>query len=560
MPVEHPLIYGLLVVCGSAAVVAVLTQRLHFPLIPSYLLAGLCIGPYAFGIVGDVSLLKEVGNLAVVLLLFGIGLELHLPAYRKDFFRFLWGAVCSCVFSVLAGWPCALLFGLGAGESLIVVMALSLSSTAVVLKLMHSRRELRTPAGRLAVVVLLCQDVFALLLLAAVPIIAGAEQFAVSSSFWQGWGGGLARMGITLLVLGGLGRFVLPRVLEEAFRFRSVEVTLVVGVALALGIAQLASLGGFSVEMGAFTAGLLLSQTRFRHQLSGQIGPLRDLFLAVFFVSMGMKLDWRVLLESWHVLAAGILLMFCIKGAAIAGASWLFGSPLRVALYAGLGLAQAGEFTLVVAGSAFESGLVQAGSYSAILGIAIISLCLTPFLVIQGSRLAQQVIGGPMSPFWHQPAVPFEAESSIDGADQGRAVVAGYGVAGKLIVERLQAKGLKCTVVELNHQSVGSLEKSGVAALWGDIRNPQVMEAASLRKGGVVALAFPDDDNVIRACRELKVFNSELYVAVRLQHESRRQDAASAGADMIVVEEGLVAREMSRGLLRWLQERTRPAG
>ncbi len=312
---DWAIITDLVVILVSAAVVAVVMQPMRMAAIPAYLIAGAVVGPRSLGLVPSPEGLGAISHLEIILLLFGIGLELHLSVLRHRLARMILAGFGSCLLSVAIGWPIAIWFGLAPPAALAVAMALALSSTALVMRIITERRELRRMRGRLALSILVIQDMIVLGMLAAIPALAawaGSDMKLVADTNDRlaADGGALKFVVAAILRVGGaavlivLGRAILPRVLRESSKGRSLEVMTLVGVAAALLAAVIAQSIGFSLEMGAFLAGFMLAGTPFRHQLSGQIGPLRDIFIAVFFTTLGMKLDPSILAELWWVVLA----------------------------------------------------------------------------------------------------------------------------------------------------------------------------------------------------------------------------------------------------------------
>ena len=341
---DWAVITNLVVILVSAAVVAVVMQPMRLAAIPAYLIAGAVVGPRTLGLVPSSENLGAISHLAIILLLFGIGLELHLSVLRHRLARMVLVGVGSCLLSVAAGWPVAIWFGLTPPAALVVCMALALSSTAVVLRIIAERREIRRARGRLAVSILVIQDMIVLGMLAALPAVAEWAGVAVGAPVDQADPAGAPKSWLRFVAdatarvaaagaLIVLGRLVLPRILRESLKGRSLEVMTLAGVAAALLAAVTAQGIGFSLEMGAFLAGLVLAGTPFRHQLSGQIGPLRDIFIAVFFTTLGMKLDPSIVAEWWWVILAGGAVMIVLKTALISGVCWTLGTtagmPLR---------------------------------------------------------------------------------------------------------------------------------------------------------------------------------------------------------------------------------------
>ena len=376
-----------LVILVSTSLIALLMQRMRLAVIPAYLLAGVLLGPHALALIPSPERLAPVSRLAVVLLLFGIGLELHLSALRHDLLRMLLAGVVSCSACVLLGWPAAMAFGQSAPAGLAIAMALAMSSTAVVLRIFAQRRELRLVRGRVALAISVVQDLLVLAILLVLPILArwagasgpsAADAAATTPHYGRQVVFGL--LGVTAII--AAGRLLLPRLLQQSLRAGSLEVLMIAGLAVALAAAVGAQKVGLSLEMGAFLAGFVLAGTTFRHQLSSQIGPLRDLFLAVFFTTVGMKLDPASLLHGWWVILLAALVMLFLKTAAIGATCWCLGVTASVAAAVGLSLAQAGEFSLVLLDAAHRQGILSDLALAQTMSMVVLSLFLLSLIHI----------------------------------------------------------------------------------------------------------------------------------------------------------------------------------
>ena len=553
---ERGIITDMLAILASAAVVAIVMQRMRLGVIPAYLVTGALIGPRALSLVPSPESLGAVSHLAIILLLFSIGLELNLSALRHGLWRMVLAGLGSCVLSILLGWPVAIRMGLSAPVGLTVCMGLALSSTALVLRIMAVRRELRRASGRLALSILVIQDMLVLVMLACLP---GLANWAAAGSDPQGPAGnalslqgGWLPFALDVAVrIGGaaalivIGKLLLPRLLRESFTGRSLEVMMVVGVAAALASAVAAQTIGFSIEMGAFLAGFVLAGTQLRHQLSAQIGPLRDISMAVFFTALGMKLDPAIVVQWWWVIVVGVVVMTVLKAAAIAGTGWALGATASVAITVGLSLAQAGEFSLIFLGAAHNQGILGEGITAITIGIVVVSLILTPALVEAGNRLARAArrigpapwIGSPM----HRAADP------DGGAPGGRAknvIIAGFGPSGRQMYERLENAGVSCTIVELNPATVRAESRVGKSIILGDVGNPEILEAAGIAVADALVLTIPDEEAVLRACAAARRRAPDIFIAARTGVVSQMEAVMEAGANHVTADEMATADSM----------------
>ncbi|MCH9001995.1 MAG: cation:proton antiporter, partial [Planctomycetes bacterium] len=420
------------------------------------------------------------------------------------------------------------------------------------------RRELRRMCGRLALSILVIQDMIVLGMLAAIPALAAwagsdVKLAADPDVRLAGDGGTLQFVVEAILRVGGvavlivIGRVILPRVLRESFKGRSLEVMTLAGVAAALLAAVVAKGIGFSLEVGAFLAGFMLAGTPFRHQLSGQIGPLRDIFIAVFFTTLGMKLDPSILAEWWWVILAGGALMMVLKAALISGVCWALGTTASIAIAVGLSLAQAGEFSLIVLGATHDNGIIDDATMATAIAIVVISLVLTPALVELGGRLARVASKIGTAPWIKSSPLRDPSHAQLRPSNQAKhVIIAGYGPIGCLIAEELERAGINYTVVELNPATVQEQSRRGRRVIFGDVGNLEVLESAGIRSAHALVLTIPDEEAVLRTCAVARRRAPGVFIAARTRVVSKRAGLMEVGADSVTVDETSAAAEMLR--------------
>ncbi len=565
---EGDVLLGALIILATAGLVAVSMRRLRLEVVPAYLIAGAIIGPHALALVASTESVNAISHTAMILLMFGIGLHLDLGMLRSGVGVMVAAGIGSCVAITMVGWPIAIGFGLPAPTALAVSMALSMSSTAVVLRILMERREIRRPAGRMAFFILIVQDIVAIVMLVA---ISGLAQWANGSSAAEmaesrSWSDFVADAGLKIGVVAGIivgGRLILPPLLREAAKGKSAEIMMVLSTAAALGAAIATQAVGFSAELGAFLAGLLLSATPFRHQLSGQIGPVRDLFIAVFFTAVGMQLNPGTLLHDWWIIALGLVVMLTLKAGLIGLTCWSVGAAPTTSVAVGLSLAQAGEFSLVVLASAKLKNVISESQLSAVTAVVAISLIITPALFKLSSRLrpwalrlrpAPWISSGQVANLMDQ--TPQEEATAPESALRLRHVIlAGYGVVGRAVAEKLDTLGINYTIVEFNPNTVKLQSGLGRSIVYGDVTNEAVLESAGAAHADAVILTIPDEEAVLRACQLVRSMNPAAFIAVRTNYLSKGMLATSLGADHVTVEEIATAESMAWEVTKRLTER-----
>lgn len=535
----------LLIILATAAFVSLVFRRLKIATIPGYLIAGAIFGPHAIGLVRDSASIESISQVAIVLLMFGIGMHLDRRDLRSGFVPILAVGLISTALSAILGTPIAMLFGLPLAPAIAVASAMAMSSTAVVLRLLQQRRELRQLHGRIAFGTLLSQDLAVVAALAAMPLLANlAGVTPEAATAPPSMLGMTAKALITIGAIGlmiAIGSYALPRVLAEAARDTSHELLLVCAAAIGLGAAVLTGALGLSPELGAFLAGFMLAGTPFKHQLSGQIGPMRDLFMAVFFTAVGLGLDVGVILELWWVVLIGVLAIMLLKAITIGGTAWLLGAPPIVAGVVAVSLAQAGEFSLVIAGVAQAQGLFGEDAdrvIAVIIGIVFVSLLITPNMITWARPIAMYSAGMPRTPLRRGVITsPKTERDSEDETSRKSVVIAGFGPVGRVVADKLEKAGYHITIVEINPETVRKQSSIGRRVIYGDITNEEVLHSAGVSSADAVLLTMPDDEAVLRATRTIREQNQSAFIAARTHYLSGAFLAKEVGANAVTVEE-----------------------
>ncbi len=564
----------LLLVIATAGLVVMLFARLRLATVPGYLIAGALIGPHALGLVTSGQRITELGQLSTILLMFIIGLQLDLTRVRLGLVAIIWSAIAATVIGVFVAFPIAWAMTGNAPASLAIAMAMSVAATAVPLRTLERRRELHTTYGRLAFGITLFQDLLAVGMLALLPLLVLWAGVSDSNPLEEGGllrtvgRGAIAVGGIIALVL--LGRIVFPRLLAAAGHGGG-EVLIVVSAAVALGAAVLSRFLGFSPELGAFLAGFLLAGTPFRHQIAGQLIPMRDLFLAVLFTVVGMTIPILAVAEGWWVVLLGVVALGVVKIVGVALGSWLFGATPRFGLLAAVTLAPAGEFTLVMLAQSRAAGVLtdeHVGYATAVVGISIIA---APIIVRLGHAV-RVVDRLPMAPWSkaaalrplgehhpgeqgvtttspadgvHPPAAPTDAEPARPAWS---VIIAGFGPVGRAVADRLERQGASITIIELNPKTIARQATLGRRVVYGDASSRAVLESAGIESARAIILTAPDEEAMLRACEVVRSLRKDVFISMRANALSSGLRAKTLGADHITVEELVTADAMSRAV------------
>lgn len=529
---------AVLVVAGLVAVVA---QRFKIAAIPAYIVTGAVLGPTAGGMISSAGAFQSVSEIAVILLMFGIGMHLDLGTFRRSAKQLIGVGAASTILSVLLLWPVALVLGLSTQAALIIAMALSLSSTATVLRLMQLQRTIGEMTGRLSVGILIMQDILVIPMLMVIPLLATGEgkDAGPSTDLWMGL---LAVVGILVV-----GRFVMPKLLSVAAKggAGSDEVMMILGLGFGIGAATVTGVAGFSPALGAFLAGLLLSTSVFSSSLEGQVGTLRDVFLAVFFTSVGMALNLAQVWAGIDTVLLGVVAVLVCKSLSIGLTAWAGGATGPLAGRATLGLAGGGEFGLVLLTTALGVGVVTEAMVSEWSAVIVITMVMTPPMMAQSSRVARALAKiGP--PRWTGAAKVQEGEEAPHYACAGKhVVIAGYGYVGRAVAERLTPKGYSTAVIELNLRTVKRQTALGRWFVYGDASDQSVLESAKIEHAQAMVLTIPDEEAVLRAVSAARRMAPDLLIVVRSTYMSRAFRAVAEGASVTVIEELVTGNAMA---------------
>jgi CPA2 family monovalent cation:H+ antiporter-2 len=533
--------------CGYA------TLRLGLSPIVGYLAAGFLVGPHTPGFVADRELAGQLAEVGIILLMFGVGLQFHLEellAVRKVVVP---GAPAASLVATLLGTAVGLSAGWGASSGFVFGLAISVSSTVVLLRVLGDAGDLHTPAGHVAVGWLVVEDLLTVFVLVVLPAVFARDGAAA---------GGLAGHPLVAIVLsvvkvGALGVLVLygggrliPWVLARAAATRSRELFTLTVLVLALGIAVASAKAfGVSMALGAFLAGMVVGRSEFSLRAATDALPMRDAFAVLFFVSVGMLFDPHHLARAPGLVAGTLAVILLGKPLAALTVMRMLGQPLRTAASVAVALTQIGEFSFILAAAGRSMGMLDDSAVNTIVAAAIVSITLNPLYY----RLARPIEARLRRFIGDAPAPGLAAAPSAeDGPDRDRVVVVGHGPVGRTLVRLLRENQFQAVVIELNLQTVHRLADEGVAAVYGDAAHRETLDQAGVR--GAVALVFSSSQTTgmtesIRLAREL---NPRGLIAARAGYLAEHPALYRAGADLVFSGEGEVALSLTEALLERL--------
>jgi CPA2 family monovalent cation:H+ antiporter-2 len=520
---------GVALLAALAGGLAARVARL--PLLVGYLLAGVAIGPHTPGFFVNEEAVHSVARLGVALLMFAVGVQFHL----RDLFALrriaLLGGGVQILATILLGWLVARALGWGHFGGVFLGCALALSSTAVMMHILEERGELGTGHGAAMLAILVMQDLSVILMATLLPAMAtlgtqGAEAFlGLGASILQA----VVLVALTLL----LAVRVVPALLDRVARMGSHELFLLVIVCICLTAAYLSRLAGLSMEIGAFLAGLVISESDYAHEAFSQVRPLRDVFASLFFVSVGMLLDPSFLVDYWPAVLAVVTAILVGKGAIVTLVMYALGAHGRTSLLTGLGLAQIGEFSFVLASIGSARGLIQPRISGVILTAALITILLAPFVFGSAGPLYARLNRFRAVSRWfnrQRREVPLRAGERPRGA---RVLILGCGRVGRHVSDALRAKGVPQVVVDYNASVVSRLRDLGVPVVYGDATSEVVLARVHPKRVELAVVALPEASMTLMAVTLLKRLRPNLPVVVRVHRGVDIPRVRKAGADAI---------------------------
>lgn len=502
-----------------AMAVLLICHRLHISEIIGFLITGVLAGPYGLQLVGDVGTVEQFAEIGVVLLLFTIGIEFSISQLIQLRRSLLIGGTIQVLGTVMAGTALSKLAGFELRTALFCGFLLSLSSTAIVLKLLRS--EIDAPQGRVSLAVLIFQDLAAIPMMLLVPVLAGARLSTQTPLLWS--------LGKIVLVLGLLlicARWVIPYVLAQVVRTRIRELFLITIAGICLGSAWMAASVGLSLALGAFIAGLIISESEYSHQAMGYILPFRDVFTSLFFVSTGMLLSVSA---AWSHIGAILVLLpavMLLKVLVALIATLMLGYNLRIGVMVGLILCQIGEFSLVLGKLGFEDKLLNAEQYQIFLALSVLSMILTPLSMKLAPWVANKL------PVRGKPAA-----SLPEAWEPPQLLIIGYGVGGRNLARAATAAGIRHRVLEMNLDTVHKGRTRGLEIQYGDATQEETLHYLGLQEASMLVVMISDAAATRRVVEVARRMNPRIWILVRTRFVSEIDELYRLKADEVIAEE-----------------------
>lgn len=524
----EPLLRCLVLVFLVTGAVLHLFHRLRMPSVVGLLMAGVLIGPHGFGVLRDQEQIESLAEIGILLLMFSIGLDFTRERLQELLYAAGIGAA-QMLICIVCGAAAAFTFVDRWVEAVFIGFLLSHSSSTLMLKLFLDRGELSTPPVRLGLGISITQDLSVVLMLLAVPIMAG-DKFEIELLGWM-----LLRAVVVLAAAVVVCRWVIPLWMEHVIRSRSRELFLMFLFVVCLGTAWTTTAAGLSIGLGAFLAGLAIAESGYSHHTLSEVAPFRDLLVSVFFLSTGMLLDVTELLDNAWMAALVLLVVLVIKFASgfVPVLGW--GYPLRVATTIGTAIAQIGEFSFVLGYTGLQAGLISNDHYAVFLLVSVGSMIGSPFLVSGSKRLAAKLSRIPLLRRLEHRHV--ERESSLHPPLENHLVIAGYGLNGRNLAGALSTFGLPFAVLEMNPDTVQAARRRGEPVYFGDCSRAEVLRKLRIESARGIVLAISDPRATRQTVQIARHENPRLHIIVRTRYVAEIDVLRKLGANEIVAEE-----------------------
>jgi len=530
--VSLPFLNEMVALFVVSVIIAYLCYRLRLVPIAGFLLAGVVIGPGGLGLVRDQELVNMLAEIGVILLLFTIGLEFSLEKLSRISRAIFVGGGLQVAGSIALVTGTLLAFGVSWQAGVYTGCLVALSSTAIILSLLAERDETDTPVGRLSLAILIFQDLAIIVMVLLVPMLAG-EGGTASGFFWV-----LAKALLLIAAVLVLARRVVPWILELVAHTRRHELFLLTVVAICFGTAAASSYAGVNLALGAFLAGLVVSESRYSEQALSEILPLRTVFNAVFFVSVGMLLTLRFLVENLPLVLGVAGVVIVVKVLTTTASVLVLRYPIRIAATTGLALAQIGEFSFVLERAGRAAGLSPAGlgetGAQTFIAATVLLMLLTPLQVKVAPRFGaflSRTTRGRRSTPEEQPA----AEENEHLEDH--VIIVGYGPAGRRLVQVLQDSGIAFIVIEMNPAHIKEMHGQGVHAIYGDASRPHILKAAGIETAKLCVVVINEPAVAPRIIHQARFLNPTLQIVARARYLADVERLQQIGSDIVVPEE-----------------------
>lgn len=528
---HFPLLHDILIILGLSVIIVFILGRFKLPSVLGFLITGVIIGPGAFALIGAIEEVETMSEIGVILLLFVIGMELslkQLASIRKTIFI---GGFLQVGISIAVATGFSKLLGFGWNESVFLGFLFSLSSTAIVLKILQDRNEISAPHGRNALGILIFQDLIVIPMILLTPILAGNTTNIGLALLTL-----LLKSAVVIVITYVAARYLVPRLMHFIARTKSKELFMFTTLTLCFAVAFLTSEAGLSLALGAFLAGLIVSESEYSHQATSMILPFKELFTSFFFISIGMLLDVSFFIENSGVILLIVLGVFIVKVAITALAVAFLKYPPRVVMLTGLALFQIGEFSFILSKVGIENDLLTPEMNQYFLSVSILTMILTPFIMIFSENISTVLVPSRLKKKWNK--VSQEDEITKENSDLvNHLIVVGFGINGRNVARAARHIEIPYVILELNVDIVREEKEKGEPILFGDASEEHVLNSVKISNARVVVVAISDPTATKYIVSNIRHISQSVHIIVRTRYINEIDELLAIGADEVIPEE-----------------------
>lgn len=528
---EIPIIREVVIIFTLSITVLLFCHRLRLPPIVGFLLTGVLCGPHGLGLVKNVEDVDNLATVGIVLLLFTVGMEFSLGSIIKYRYYFFVGGALQVFLSfgiavlfgkafLIANWPVLVFLG----------FLVPLSSTAIVLRAIEEKGEGDSPHGKFIIGVLIFQDIIAIPMMLMVPMIAGGGNFGAEHLFL------FIKGMVLLIVMAFVAWWAVPKLLDYVTRTKSKELFLLSVLTICFAVAWITSSVGLSLSLGAFLAGLVVSESEYSEEAVGNILPFQTIFTSFFFVSMGMLLDLQFVIKQPFLIVALAAAVILLKGTVAGGTALVLGLPLRSAILSGIALSQIGEFSFVIAQAGINLGLASEYQYQLFLAVSLLTMGVTPTLISWSQVVAQKAMELPL-PKRIKAGLHYSFEESQQHHLKDHIIIVGFGLRGRHLAQVAKQTGIPYLILEMNPDTVKAEKLKGEPIRFGDPTHHSVLSHAGVKNAKGICIVINDPMATMRIVHTARNFNPDIYIITRCRYFKEAKPLFTFGADDVIPDE-----------------------
>ncbi|HDY75668.1 MAG TPA: potassium transporter KefB [Candidatus Marinimicrobia bacterium] len=528
---EYALLKDIVYIFGLSIIILIIFHRIQVPFIVGYLLTGILVGPYGLALIEGVSEVEVLAEIGIVLLLFTIGVEFSFKNLLQIKRSVLIGGPLQVIFTTVVGFTIALSLDMPIGESIFIGFLLSLSSTVIVLKLLQERAEVDTPQGQTALGILIFQDILIVPMMLLTPLLAENPSLLMESPYT------IVAKGIGIVIFAIiLAKWIVPRILYYVVRTQSRELFILSIITICFSVAWISHSVGLSLALGAFLAGLVVSESGYSHHTLDNVLPLRDVFTSFFFISIGMLLDIKYFFEQPTLIILLVLGILIIKTIATGFASLLIGFPLRIAILVGLALSQVGEFSFILAKTGLMYGFLSGDYFQLFLSISVLSMVASPFVITFSPHLAGYLMKLPLPQRFKFVTNPVKKRKKFHSIND-HLVIIGYGFNGRNLAQAAKMSGIPYSIIEMNPEIVREADEKNEPIYYGDAVHESILKSLNIEGARIAVVAISDPATTRRIISTVRKISPNIHIIVRSRYIRELNQLFELGANEVIPEE-----------------------